>query len=166
MNALNLTLSTLNQTQRFGALLAGILQPGDRLLLVGEIGAGKTTLARAIGAALQADPPLTSPTFVLMSQHHGTMPIWHGDAYRLPDGSDPLAHGLIDERQASGLTIMEWPNLLRWPTSDVSAAQITITLQPGVSEEQRIVQIAWDDAARLEGLQKALRAAGLELHDA
>ena len=166
MNALNLTLSTLNQTQRFGALLAGILQPGDRLLLVGEIGAGKTTLARAIGFALQADPPLTSPTFVLMSQHHGTMPIWHGDAYRLPDGSDPLAHGLIDERQASGLTIMEWPNLLRWPTSDVSAAQITITLQPGVSEEQRIVQIAWDDAARLEGLQKALRAAGLELHDA
>ena len=166
MSALNLTLSTLDQTQRFGALLAGLLQPGDRLFLVGEIGAGKTTLARAIGATLQADPPLTSPTFVLMSEHHGTMPIWHGDAYRLPDGSDPLAHGLIDERQASGLTIMEWPNLLRWPTSDVSAAQITITLQHGVSEEQRIVQIAWDDAARLEGLQKALRAAGLELHDA
>jgi tRNA threonylcarbamoyladenosine biosynthesis protein TsaE len=166
VSALNLTLSTLDQTQQFGALLAGLLQPGDRLFLIGEIGAGKTTLARAIGATLQADPPLTSPTFVLMSEHHGMMPIWHGDAYRLPDGSDPLAHGLIDERQASGLTIMEWPNLLRWPTSDVSAAQITITLQPGVSEEQRIVQIAWDDAARLEGLQKALRAAGLELHDA
>ncbi|MCX5980173.1 MAG: tRNA (adenosine(37)-N6)-threonylcarbamoyltransferase complex ATPase subunit type 1 TsaE [Chloroflexi bacterium] len=166
MSVLSLTLSTLEQTQQLGALLAGLAQPGDRLFLIGEIGAGKTTLARAIGATLQADPPLTSPTFVLMSEHHGTMPIWHGDAYRLPDGSDPLAHGLIDERQASGLTIMEWPNLLRWPTSDVSAAQITITLQPGVSEEQRIVQIAWDDAARLERLQKALRAAGLELHDA
>jgi hypothetical protein len=101
-----------------------------------------------------------------MSEHHGAMPIWHGDAYRLSDGSDPLAHGLIDERQASGLTIMEWPNLLRWPTSDVSAAQITISLRSGASEEQRIVQIAWDDAARLERLQNALRAAGLELHDA
>lgn len=166
MSALNLTLSTLDQTQRFGALLAGLLQPGDRLFLVGEIGAGKTTLARAIGATLQADPPLTSPTFVLMSEHHGTMPIWHGDAYRLPDGSDPLARGLIDERQASGLTIMEWPNLLRWPTSDVSKAQITISLRSGASEEQRIVQIAWDDAARRERLQNALRAAGLELHDA
>ena len=164
MSALNLTLSTLEQTQQLGALLAGLAQPGDRLFLIGEIGAGKTTLARAIGATLQADPPLTSPTFVLMSEHHGTMPIWHGDAYRLPDGSDPLAHGLIDERQASGLTIMEWPNLLRWPTSGGGAAQITITLQPGVSEEQRIAQIAWDDAARLERLQKALRAAGLELH--
>jgi tRNA threonylcarbamoyl adenosine modification protein YjeE len=166
VSALNLTLSTLDQTQRFGALLAGLLQPGDRLFLVGEIGAGKTTLARAIGATLQADPPLTSPTFVLMSEHHGTMPIWHGDAYRLPDGSDPLAHGLIDERQASGLTIMEWSNLLNWPTSGGGVAQITITLQPGVMEEQRIAQIAWDDAARLERLQKALRAAGLELHDA
>jgi tRNA threonylcarbamoyladenosine biosynthesis protein TsaE len=76
VSALKLTLSTLGQTQRFGALLAGLLQPGDRLFLVGEIGAGKTTLARAIGATLQADPPLTSPTFVLMSEHQGTMPIW------------------------------------------------------------------------------------------
>jgi tRNA A37 threonylcarbamoyladenosine biosynthesis protein TsaE len=101
-----------------------------------------------------------------MSEHHGTMPIWHGDAYRLPDGSDPLAHGLIDERQGSGLTIMEWPNLLRWPTSDVSAAQITISLRSGATEEQRALQIAWDDAARLERLQQALRAAGLGLHDA
>ena len=166
MSALSLTLSTLEQTQQLGALLAGLAQPGDRLFLIGEIGAGKTTLARAIGATLQADPPLTSPTFVLMSEHHGTMPIWHGDAYRLPDGSDPLAHGLIDERQASGLTIMEWSNLLHWPTSGGGAAQITITLQPGASEEQRIAQIAWDDAARLERLQKALCAAGLEFHDA
>ena len=166
MSALNLTLSTLEQTQQLGALLAGLAQPGDRLFLIGEIGAGKTTLARAIGATLQADPPLTSPTFVLMSEHHGTMPIWHGDAYRLPDGSDPLAHGLIDERQGSGLTIMEWSNLLHWPTSGGGAAQITITLQPGASEEQRIAQIAWDDAARLERLQKALCAAGLEFHDA
>jgi tRNA threonylcarbamoyl adenosine modification protein YjeE len=166
VSALNLTLSTLDQTQQFGALLAGLLQPGDRLFLIGEIGAGKTTLARAIGAALQADPPLTSPTFVLISEHLGMMPIWHGDAYRLPDGSDPLALGLIDERQASGLTIMEWPNLLHWPTSGGGAAQITISLQSGVTEEQRIVQIAWDDAARLERLKEALRAVGLELHDA
>lgn len=165
MSALNLTLSTLDRTQQFGALLAGLLEPGDRLFLIGEIGAGKTTLARAIGAALQADPPLTSPTFVLMSEHHGTMPIWHGDAYRLPDGSDPLAHGLIDERQASGLTMMEWPNLLRWPTSDVSAAQITITLQPGVTEEQRIAQVDWADAVRHQRFRDALRAAGLEPHD-
>jgi len=61
---------------------------------------------------------------------------------------------------------MEWPNLLRWPTSGGGAAQITITLQPGASEEQRIAQIAWDDAARLERLREALHAVGLELHDA
>jgi hypothetical protein len=60
---------------------------------------------------------------------------------------------------------MEWPNLLRWPTNGGGVAQITIALQSGVTEEQRIVQIAWDDASRLERLQKALRAAGLEFHD-
>ena len=158
MSALNLTLSTLERTQQFGALLAGLLQPGDRLFLIGEIGAGKTTLARAIGAALQADPPLTSPTFVLMSEHHGTMPIWHGDAYRLPDGSDPLAHGLIDERQARGLTIMEWPNLLNWPTNGGGVAQITIALQPGATEEQRIAQVDWADAVRHQRLRAACNA--------
>lgn len=164
MSALQLTLSSLDQTQRLGTLLAGLLRPGDRLFLVGEIGAGKTTLARAIGATLQADPPLTSPTYVLMSEHRGTMPIWHVDAYRLPEGSDPLAHGLIDERQVSGLTMMEWPHLLRWPTSEDSAAQITISLELGATDEQRFLQITWDDSARLERLQHALHSAGLDLH--
>lgn len=61
--------------------------------------------------------------------------------------------------------MMEWPNLLRWPTCDVSAAQITITLQPGVTEEQRIAQVDWADAVRHQRFRDALRAAGLEPHD-
>ena len=165
MSALILSLSSLDQTHRFGALLAEILKPGDRILLAGEIGAGKTTLARAIGAKLRADPPLTSPTFILMSEHRGVMPIWHVDAYRLPEGSDPFVHGLIDERQADGLTIVEWPNLLRWPTGGRGSEEITITMQPGAAEEQRNLQITWSDAARRERLRGALRAVGMESRD-
>jgi tRNA threonylcarbamoyladenosine biosynthesis protein TsaE len=162
VSALRLSLSSLDQTHRFGALLAEFLRPGDRLLLAGEIGAGKTTLARAVGAKLLADPPLTSPTFILMSEHRGVMPIWHVDAYRLPEGSDPLAHGLFYERQADGLTIVEWPNLLHWPAGRRGPEEITITLQPGAAEAQRNLQIDWPDAARRERLRGALRAVGME----
>jgi hypothetical protein len=61
---------------------------------------------------------------------------------------------------------MEWPNLLNWPTNGGGVAQITIALQPGATEEQRIAQVDWADAVRHQRLRDALHAAGLEFHDA
>ena len=162
MSEVRLSVPTVEETRRFASLLADLLRAGDRLFLVGELGAGKTTVARAIGERLRAEPPLTSPTFVLMSEHRGTIPIWHVDAYRLPERSNPLDHGLIDERQAQGLTIVEWPNLLGWPTRGAGVAGITITMMLGASDEERSLEIAWDDNERRAQLLASVRAAGLE----
>ena len=65
MISLRIELSNLAATQQLGTIIAHHLRAGDRLFLIGEIGSGKTTLARAIGSALHADPPLTSPTCLL-----------------------------------------------------------------------------------------------------
>jgi tRNA threonylcarbamoyladenosine biosynthesis protein TsaE len=70
--SLRIELNDLAATQRLGTIIAHHLRAGDRLLLIGEVGSGKTTLARAIGSALHADPPLTSPTFLLVSEHQGS----------------------------------------------------------------------------------------------
>ena len=113
MNVVTITLGSLTATTSLGAAIGASLRPGDRVLLAGDLGSGKTTLARAIGTALHAEPELTSPTFILISEHRGDLPIWHVDAYRLPVGSDALRAGVIDERQQHGVTLIEWPEHLK-----------------------------------------------------
>ena len=112
MSVVTITLGSLAATTALGAAIGASLRPGDRVLLSGDLGSGKTTLARAIGVALHAEPELTSPTFILVAEHRGDLPIWHVDAYRFPPGSDALRAGIIDERQQHGVTLIEWPEHL------------------------------------------------------
>ena len=112
MNVVTIALDSLAATAALGAAIGASLRAGDRVLLSGDLGSGKTTLARAIGLALHAEPELTSPTFILVAEHRGDLPIWHVDAYRLPVGSDALRAGVIDERQKHGVTLIEWPEHL------------------------------------------------------
>ena len=82
------------------------------ICLWGDLGAGKTHLAKAFGAGLGVTDTITSPSFVLMAEYAGRLPLFHIDLYRLADASDALAGGLIDDRQAAGVTLVEWPERL------------------------------------------------------
>jgi tRNA threonylcarbamoyl adenosine modification protein YjeE len=163
--SLRIELSNLAATQRLGTIIAHHLRPGDRLFLIGEMGSGKTTLARAVGVALHAEPPLTSPTFLLVSEHHGTLPIWHADAYRLTPGSDPLVAGLIDERHAAGVTIIEWPEHVHWPLQGEGSALFEVELTPGAHDDARDATLRIGDAERAKSLHTAAIAAGIEVAD-
>jgi tRNA threonylcarbamoyladenosine biosynthesis protein TsaE len=163
--SLRIQLGSLAATQRLGSVIAQHLHPGDRLFLIGEIGSGKTTLARAVGVSLHAEPPLTSPTFLLVSEHQGTLPIWHADAYRLPPGSDPLAAGLIDERHAAGVTIIEWPEQVDWPIRGDGTTHLEVELTAATREDERIATMQIGDAERARSLRAALLSVGLEVSD-
>jgi len=99
-------------TSRIGAALASVTRAGDLICLWGDLGAGKTHLAKAFGAALGVEDTIVSPSFVLMAEYRGRLPLFHIDPYRLADAQDVLAGGLIDERQADGVTLVEWPERL------------------------------------------------------
>lgn len=99
-------------TQRLAAALAGIAEAGDVLCLWGELGAGKTQFAKGFGRGLGVTATINSPTFVLMTEHVGRLPLFHLDLYRLADAADAWAGGLLDERQGEGIVLIEWPDRL------------------------------------------------------
>jgi tRNA threonylcarbamoyladenosine biosynthesis protein TsaE len=140
VSVVTITLGSLAATTSLGAAIGVSLRPGDRVLLAGDLGSGKTTLARAIGTALHAEPELTSPTFVLISEHRGDLPIWHVDAYRLPVGSDALRAGVIDERQQHGVTLIEWPEHLEG-LGVAGTDVLSIHLEAAADEGTRIAVI-------------------------
>jgi tRNA threonylcarbamoyladenosine biosynthesis protein TsaE len=96
------------ETRRLGAGLAAVARAGDIVALFGGLGAGKTELAKGFATGLGVRDVVNSPTFVLMAEHAGRLPLFHLDLYRLAGPDDAVAAGLMDERRAGGVTVIEW----------------------------------------------------------
>jgi len=101
-------------TKRIGCRLGKIARNGDVILLHGDLGAGKTTLTQAIAVGLDvpAGQYINSPSFALMHEYPGRIPLYHMDFYRLSGEDDVEGAGLIDYVSGPGLTIIEWPDRL------------------------------------------------------
>jgi tRNA threonylcarbamoyladenosine biosynthesis protein TsaE len=97
-------------TAEFGRRFAARLTVGDCVALVGELGAGKTVLVRGIAAGLGvADQRMvSSPTFVLVQEYPGRVPVFHVDLYRLADPAAELAALGLEEMLAAGVVLIEW----------------------------------------------------------
>lgn len=101
-------LATVEDTERLGERLAALFRPGDLVVLVGPLGAGKTALTRGIGRALGVREAVTSPTFVIARVHGGgRLPLVHVDAYRLGGMAD-VDDLDLDVTVADSVTVVEW----------------------------------------------------------
>ena len=103
-------LKTLADTLAFGRILGQAARPGDVICLDGDLGAGKTTLTQAIAQGLEVPPNdyVTSPSFALLHEYQGRMPLYHMDLYRLTDAGDVQDMGLDEYFSLSGLVVLEW----------------------------------------------------------
>ena len=99
-------------TASVGTALAGLLAPGDVVMLSGPLGAGKTRLVQGVAAGLGVEGRVTSPTFVLVRRHGGRIPLVHVDAYRLPGASDLLTLD-DDVLDPAVVTCVEWGDMVR-----------------------------------------------------
>jgi len=130
-----------NATSALGRRLADAARMGDVICLWGELGAGKTHLAKAFGRGLGVTDTITSPSFILMAEYTGRLPLFHIDLYRLADAADAFAGGLIDDRQAAGVTIVEWPDRLG---PALPARRLDVIFE-GVGDEPRSITLRTAD---------------------
>lgn len=99
------------QTEALASSLADTLEPGTVVALVGNLGAGKTRFVRAICAALGVDlRGVASPTFVLVHEYEGRLPVYHFDTYRLRQASEFLGLGADEYLNSDGVCLIEWAN--------------------------------------------------------
>ncbi|HET9435994.1 MAG TPA: tRNA (adenosine(37)-N6)-threonylcarbamoyltransferase complex ATPase subunit type 1 TsaE [Candidatus Limnocylindrales bacterium] len=143
-------------TQRLAAAMSEVARPGDLLCLWGELGAGKTAFAKGFGRGLGVSSTVNSPTFVLMAEHDGRLPLFHLDLYRLAGAAEAWAGGLLDDRQASGVTLVEWPDRLG---PALPAARVDVRIDGSGDAPRRITIEAGDE--RLGRYVAAAEAADL-----
>ncbi|MGH2678597.1 MAG: tRNA (adenosine(37)-N6)-threonylcarbamoyltransferase complex ATPase subunit type 1 TsaE, partial [Actinomycetota bacterium] len=115
-----------DETRKVGAALAELLVPGDVVSLTGDLGAGKTAFVQGAARALGVQEPVTSPTFVLVRQYRGDVPVHHVDVYRLDRVQEVLDLGFEDLLDPSGVVFVEWGDAIDALLSD-DHLQVEIT---------------------------------------
>ena len=98
----------VDATRALAGALAELLEPGDVLLLAGELGAGKTAFTQGLGAGLGIDEQITSPTFTLARHYEGRIALHHVDVYRLERFSEMQDIGVAELLDTGGVPVIEW----------------------------------------------------------
>jgi len=108
MNQPEITTNSPGETQEFGARLGKLARPGDVFLLVGKLGAGKTCLTQGIARGLGIKEYAASPSFVVVRELYGRLPLYHMDFYRLGNLEEIAELGLDDYFYGQGVSVVEW----------------------------------------------------------
>jgi tRNA threonylcarbamoyladenosine biosynthesis protein TsaE len=133
------------ETEALGARIAERLQPGDLVLLSGDLGSGKTTLIRGACRALGVTGPVTSPTFTIGQRYEGgRMPVAHLDLYRLESLEDEDPALLDDYLEPDGVAFIEWPG-----AGEARLGRPALGLRLShVEPEVRRIEVEWASAPR------------------
>lgn len=123
------------ETRAIGVTLGDLARPGDTFLLRGDLGAGKTTLVQGIAAGLGARARVTSPTFILVNEYRGRLPLYHVDLYRLASAESVATIGLEDYLEGDGVAAIEWPERAM---DLVPEEHLEITLEHAGEERRRL----------------------------
>lgn len=130
-----------DETRRLGVLLGELLRPGDVVLLQGPLGAGKTALTQGIAAGLGVRGTVNSPTFTILKEYEGRLPLHHFDLYRIEDPEELYALGFDEYFLGDGVSVVEWaergetgePGAEPWP-----ASYVRIRIQPDGTEARML----------------------------
>ncbi|MGM0831128.1 MAG: tRNA (adenosine(37)-N6)-threonylcarbamoyltransferase complex ATPase subunit type 1 TsaE [Bacillota bacterium] len=111
MNQFEIITTSPEETGQFAEKLAGHLNPGAVLTLEGDLGAGKTTFTKGLAKGLGVTKTVNSPTFTIIKEYRGRLPLYHMDVYRLDDSFEDL--GFDEYFEGEGVTVVEWAHLIQ-----------------------------------------------------
>jgi tRNA threonylcarbamoyladenosine biosynthesis protein TsaE len=159
--------TTADDTREVGEAIAPLLRPGDAVALTGELGAGKTTFAQGLARGLGFDGHVVSPTFTLVREYRGRLPIHHVDVYRLDRVQDVLDLGMDDVAAEGGVLLVEWGDVIE---GLLPADHIVVTLrlaaEGGDDADGEAREVSFDGVgdswrARWEQLERLLEPWGV-----
>jgi tRNA threonylcarbamoyladenosine biosynthesis protein TsaE len=132
-----LTTISPEETEAAGARLGATLKSGDVVALTGELGAGKTVFVQGLARALGVGTAATSPTFVLVNEYRGRVPVHHVDAYRTTSLAELMDLGIEEMMDGDGITVIEWAERVE-PLLPARAVRVRIA---GVGDEPRTIVV-------------------------
>jgi tRNA threonylcarbamoyladenosine biosynthesis protein TsaE len=139
-----------DETRALGERLGARLGTGDVVACIGALGAGKTCFLQGLARGLGVASDVTSPTFVLVNEYHGRLPVYHVDAYRTASLTELVDLGLEEMLHGEGVTIVEWADKL---LPLLPARAITVTIS-GLGDEPREIELS-GPAEILTGVSEA-----------
>jgi tRNA threonylcarbamoyladenosine biosynthesis protein TsaE len=135
---IRLSTSSANETRELAARLAAYAEPGDLILLVGELGAGKTTFVQGFGAALGVTEPITSPTFTLAREYRGRLALHHLDVYRIEQLGEVLDLALPELLDSGAVTLIEWADAI---IPVLPTEYLEVRLEYGDGDDERVISL-------------------------
>lgn len=126
------------ETRQLGSQLGSRLQPNDVIAYFGDLGAGKTAFTKGVAQALGVTDYVTSPTFSIVSEYQGRMPLYHFDVYRISDGDGLYDIGYYDYLENGGVCAIEWSENIE---DYLPPRYYRVTLTRGEQEDDRVITI-------------------------
>lgn len=122
------------ETINFAKQLSKLLKPGDVITLEGDLGAGKTTFTKGLAQGLEIKKTVNSPTFTIIKEYSGIMPLYHMDVYRLEDSYEDL--GFDEYFEGNGVTVVEWAHIIEEQLPD---ELLSIQLRHGENDSRMMI---------------------------
>lgn len=130
--------NSAEETISLGEKIGSFLKGGEIFALQGALAAGKTTITKGIAKALGVKDEITSPTFCLISEYEGRIPLYHMDVYRLNGGEDFIDLGAEDLIYGKGVSLIEWSEKIM---EELPASTIILRIEPVEGTTQRTIEI-------------------------
>ncbi|MBT2690935.1 tRNA (adenosine(37)-N6)-threonylcarbamoyltransferase complex ATPase subunit type 1 TsaE [Bacillus sp. ISL-47] len=134
MNQIEFISNQPEDTMGFSKRLGSLLRPGDVLALEGDLGAGKTTFTKGLAQGLGVIRNVNSPTFTIIKEYQGRLPLYHMDVYRVEDSFEDL--GFDEYFEGNGVTVVEWAHLIKDQLPD---ELLTVSLYLGDKGSRRLI---------------------------